>query len=306
MKNSQDLFEEFIDNLSLTEVQRNDAKTKYTGVIDCLAKHFYGRNSNSDDQFLFGSYKTKTNIRPIDDGSDVDVLFKINEDTYGQYRNNPSGLLQEVRRALKDKYTTTEEIHAWGKVVLVKFSDGHHNVEVLPALENEDNTFMIPNTENGGSWEKKFDPRKQVNSFSASNNETRGLTRELTKVIKNWVRNTSSLRYKSYQIVTDIITFLSDTYPMGKGNSNYDEIVQSFLLYMKNRLSSNDSRNNHFDTAVRRANKAVQYEREGKHIEASEEWRKMFDSHLFPKADENEHGNQDVYNFSNAPKPWSY
>ena len=302
----ENLFEEFISNLSLTEVQRNDAKTKYTGVVDCLAKHFYDRNSNSDYKFLFGSYKTKTNIRPLDDGADVDVLFKIDEDTYIKYKDNPSGLLQEVRKALKDKYTTTEEIRAWGKVVLVKFSDGHHNVEFLPAFENDDDTFKIPNTENGGSWEDDFNPREQVDSFCESNEDTDGLTRELTKIIKNWVRNTTSLTYKSYQLVTDVIDFLYDTYPDGKGSNKYDEIVQAFLIYKKNRLSSNDSKYSHFETAIKRANKAVQYEKEGKHIEASEEWRKVFDSTVFPKAEKNEQREQYLYRFTNAPKPWNY
>ena len=306
MTNIENLFEDFIENLSLTDAQRKDAKTKYTGVIDCLAKHFYDRNSNSNDQFLFGSYKTKTNIRPIDDGSDVDVLFKIDEDTYEKYEDNPSGLLQEVRKALKDKYTTTEEIHAWGKVVLVKFCDGHHNVEVLPAFENDDDTFKIPNTEDGGSWEESFDPREQVNSFDNSNSDTDGLTRELAKMLKNWVRNTISLNYKSYLLVKDVISFLDDSYPDGKGSEKYDVIVRDFLIYKKNRLSSNDERISHFETAVSRANKAIQYEKEGKHIEASEEWRKVFDSSMFPKAKENEEREQDVYKFSTAAKPWSY
>ena len=306
MTNIENLFEDFIENLSLTDAQRKDAKTKYTGVIDYLAKHFYDRNSNSNDQFLFGSYKTKTNIRPIDDGSDVDVLFKIDEDTYEKYKDNPSGLLQEVRKALKDKYTTTEEMHAWGKVVLVKFCDGHHNVEVLPAFENDDDTFKIPNTEDGGSWEESFDPREQVNSFDNSNSDTDGLTRELAKMLKNWVRNTISLNYKSYLLVEDVISFLDDSYPNGKGSEKYDVIVRDFLIYKKNRLSSNDERISHFETAVSRANKAIQYEKEGKHIEASEEWRKVFDSSMFPKAKENEEREQDVYKFSTAPKPWSY
>ena len=302
----ENLFEEFISNLSLTEVQRNDAKTKYTGVVDCLAKHFYDRNSNSDDKFLFGSYKTKTNIRPIDDGADVDVLFKIDEDTYIKYKDNPSGLLQEVRKALKEKYSTTEEIHAWGKVVLVNFSDGHHNVEVLPAFENEDGTFKIPNTENGGAWEDSFNPREQVDYFCESNKNTCNLTRDLIKILKNWIRNTSTLSYKSYLLVNDVITFLDDSHPYGKGGSKYEEIVQEFFIYKKNRLASNDDRYCHFETALRRVNKAIQYEKDGKHVEASEEWRKVFDSTMFPKAEKNEQREQYLYRFTNAPKPWNY
>lgn len=306
MKTVENLFEAFIGNLSLTESQRNDAKIKYSGVIDCLAKHFYDRDSNCNDQYLFGSYKTKTNIRPIKDGSDVDVLFKIDENIYEKYKENPSGLLQEVRKALREKYTTTEEIHAWGKVVLVEFSDGYHNVEVLPALENDDSTFKIPNTEDGGSWEDDFDPRKQVDSFQKSNDDTDNLTRKLTKILKSWVRNTATLKYKSYQLVEDVVAYIEDLYPIGKEDSKYDEIVQGFFIYVKNRLSTTDARYCHFETALKRANKAIQYEKEGKHIEASEEWQKVFDPNMFPKAEENELKEQDIHRFSTAAKPWSY
>lgn len=31
---------------------------------------------------------------------DVDVLFKIDDDTYEQYKDNPAGLLQKIRHTL--------------------------------------------------------------------------------------------------------------------------------------------------------------------------------------------------------------
>ena len=145
----EDFFKSFLSDIQLTSTQRADAQTKYQGVINCLSNHFYNRARQDKDQFLFGSYKTKTNIRPLDNGSDVDVLFKISSDCYNRYKNNPSGLLQEIRNALKCTYTTTDEIKAWGKVVLVKFSDGHHNVELLPALENANGTFTSPSLRYG-------------------------------------------------------------------------------------------------------------------------------------------------------------
>ena len=82
--------------------------------------------------------------------------------------------------------------------------------------------------------------------------------------------------------------------------------VAELRIYKKSRLSLSDDRYCHFDTALERANKAIQYEKEGKHIEASEEWRKVFDPTLFPKAEENEKREQDIHRFSTAPKPWSY
>jgi hypothetical protein len=297
-------FSNFLDNLKLTQNQREDAKKKYEGVINCLTRHFYDRSKNDGDQYLFGSYKTKTAIRPIEDGSDVDVLFKIDKDTYEEYKNDTSGLLQECRNALKDTYSSTEEIHAWGKVVLVKFCDGTHNVEVLPALEKDDSKFRIPNTEDGGSWDD-FDPRSQIDTFQDSNEATDGLTKACSMMIKNWVRNTSTLEYKSYSIVEDVILFINKIYPDGKGNENYDVIIRDFFHFWIRQISNNDNRRSHFQTALDRANKAVEYEKEGKHIEASEEWRKIFTPSLFPHSDKNEEKKDETKHFSTAARPWS-
>lgn len=298
-------FSQFLENLKLTPNQREDAKKKYEGVINCLAHHFYDRGRNDSDQYLFGSYKTKTAIRPIEDGSDVDVLFRIDNDSYEKYKDNASGILQECRNALKDTYSITEEIHAWGKVVLVKFYDGTHNVEVLPAWEKSDNKFFIPNTEDGGSWET-FDPRSQIGPFQESNDSTDGLTRDCIMIIKNWVRNTIAMKYKSFNVVQDVISFANSIYSNGKRDENYDVVVRDFFNYWVNRLSDNDERKGHFQTALNRANKAVQYEKDGKHIEASEEWRKIFDYQLFPHSDKNEERKNEINSFSTAPRPWSH
>lgn len=305
MKNIEDTFNVFISNLHLTSTQSEDAKTKYNGVCDCLAHHFFERDLVDSDKFLFGSYKTKTNIRPLDDGSDVDVLFKIDEDKYEQYKDDPEGLLQEVREALKEKYTTTDEIHAWGKIVLVKFSNGHHNVELLPAYENESGTFKIPNSEDGGSWEENFDPRKQVGEFLGSNDRTNNLTREATQMVKDWVRNTSTMAYKSCKVVEDVIAFTDDIYPDGKGGADYDDIMFDFFDWMLNHLTEGHRTSiKSFLETAKRAAKAVEYANNGKYIEASEEWRKVFGD-LFPKCEENDDSkNRESQSFNNAPRPW--
>lgn len=135
-----DLFNEFISNITLTPSQQEDALRKYTGVCEKLYHAYYGEGTyDSSKQYLFGSYKTKTNIRPLTESQDVDVLFKIPQSTFNKYdaytSNGQAALLQEVKNILKEKYTTTDKIKAWGKVVLVQFAENHHNVELLPALE---------------------------------------------------------------------------------------------------------------------------------------------------------------------------
>lgn len=295
-------FSRFMENITLTDHQWEDAQTKYEGVCKCLDRHFYKSDYVPSHKFLFGSYKLKTCIRPVVPDQDVDVLFKITEAQYEKYRNNPGGLLQEVRMAIKDKYTTTDKIKAWGKVVLVQFADGTHNVEVLPALERSDMTFLIPNTENGGSWEM-FNPRASIAKFQASNQNTENLTCELTKIIKSWVRNTETLNYKSYMVTDDVIHFVNNIYPSGRGENTWLAVIKNFFTYRFVRMSNDDDRYSHIDTAKCRADKAYQYNEDGKYIEASRELRKIFGD-VFPLADCNEDVSMNEEHFISAPSPW--
>lgn len=268
----------------------------------CLDKHFYDSAYNENHKFLFGSYKLRTPVRPIVPEQDVDVLFKIDYSTYVKYQNNPAGLLQEVRKALKEKYTTTDIIKAWGKVVLIQFSDGTHNVEALPAYETASGKFYIPNTENGGSW-NVFDPRTPIKSFQDSNQSSNSLTQELTKMIKAWKRNTATLEYKSYRIAEDVTTFVNNIYPDGAETGSYLSVIKNLFTYIFNRISSADARYSHINTAKTRVDKAYQYEEDGKHIEASEELRKIFGD-VFPKEEKNDENKNSVRSFNNAPSPW--
>lgn len=296
-------FQEFISNITLTSTLSSDAQTKYTGVCEKLFSHFYSGEYDDKKKFLFGSYKTKTNVRPLTSDQDVDVLFKIPQEVYDKYdkynSNGQAALLQEVKDVLKEKYTTTDKIKAWGKVVLVEFSENHHNIELLPALEQDDKSFLIPNSENGGKWES-FDPRAEVNKFNESNNSTSGLTRDLAKMLKTWAHENTSMNYKSCKRLDDIIDFLNDYYPKGKGNECFSKIVFDFFDYMRN--NCDDSIFSYINTAYSRAQKALQYDDNGKQIEASCEWRKIFGKE-FPKViANNENRSQSI---SDTPvRPW--
>lgn len=291
--------------MQLTEKQREDATSKYTGVCETLYPHFYEGSYDDAKKFLFGSYKTRTHIAPMCEKQDVDVLFKIDEDVYEKYKDNPAGILQKIRNVLKDRYTTTDKISVWGKIVLVKFSDGHHNVELLPAFEQDDNTFLIPNTENGGSWEV-FDPRSQVNSFCDSNSATSGKTRLLVQMMKKWVRETSTLEYKSYCIVEDTIRFLEEIYDNDVSSIDYPDLVKNFFNYLENNVPEHlENQLNHISTAKDRAVKAIQYAAEGKYIAASKEWRKIFGSY-FPLAEKDEEQKSQSSTIVNPAKPWGW
>lgn len=304
MASINDNFKEFLGNLQYTQKQREDAKTKYEGVCKSIAKHFLGVEYEEHMKFLFGSYKTKTHIRPIDEMQDVDVIFMIDEDIYLHYKDNPSQLLQAIRKAIQKTYSTTEKISAWAKVVLVKFSDNAHNVEVLPGYEQEDGTFLIPNTENGGSWET-FDPREQIDRFVESNGNTKNLTRELVQMIKSWVRNHSTLIYKSFHIVDDVIKFNNRIYPDGKEDVEYIRIVLDYLNWLSNNLPEYlINYSSQIETAKQNIQKAMNYEAKGNLCDASEKLRDVFGD-LFPKNDTNSNDdNSGILITRNPPRPW--
>lgn len=297
-------FTQFAENIRLTAKQEEDAKTKYEGVCKKLHDSYYKSEYDGKTKLLFGSYKMKTSIRPLSDKHDVDVLFKIPKETFEKFKkyesNGPSALLQEIKGFLDEKYTTTDEIKAWGKVVLVKFSENQHNVEVLPAFENEDGTFTIPNSENGGSWDN-FNPREQVNLFQTSNTTTNGLTAELTRVIKTWVDNTATLNYKSYKILGDVMKFLESEFKEGVDYSEYSTVMKKFFEYLKKNCKDIES---YVDTALDRAKKACNFEAESKPKEASEEWRKIFGID-FPLVTENPVNESKARVFSTPSSPYA-
>jgi len=300
-------FTQFSENIRLTQSQENDAKTKYSGVCKTLHKNYYENDYDGKTKYLFGSYKTKTNTRPLTDDQDVDVLFKIPEETYSKFKayevNGPSALLQEVRDVLNKTYTTTDEIKGWGKIVLVQFAEKYHNVEVLPAYELEDGTFIIPNSEDGGSWDK-FDPRDQISIFQTSNSDTDGLTADLIRMLKMWLQNTPSLssKYKSYNLLNDIIDYLSENKYSGIDYSKYDSIIKGSFEYIKNNCE--DSMDSYLNTAIDRAQKAIDFCIQNKPKQASMEWRKIFGD-IFPLAENSPVNENKARVFSNPSFPYA-
>lgn len=270
-------FKTFSETIRLTDSQLEDAKKKCANVCKVVHGNYYSCEYDGSSKFLFGSYKTKTNVRPLDSSQDVDVLFKMPIETFekfdGYESNGQAALLSEIRACLKDGYKTAEVPRAWGKVVLVVTSDGHHNIELLPALEKADGTFLIPNSENGGSWES-FDPRAQLDKFHNSNKQTDGLTGDLTRMAKKWIRNHAGLSYKSHELLEKIINFLIFNYSQGAKFENYPSVIKNLFSYLA--INCDESQLSYIRTALNRAEKALAYIEEEKYREASEEYRKIF------------------------------
>lgn len=278
-------FELLHERLKLTPNQRSDVKRKYDGVSKSLYKEFYEGDYDSRTRLIIGSHGKNTEGRyPI---RDIDLIFKISKEdidryqSYGQDSNGPSALLQRARKQLQTTYPNTSEIKSWGKVVLVAFGDGQHDVEVMPCFEEEDGKFTIPNTEGNGTWDT-FDPREEIRAVASSQQET-GITRQMIRIAKRW-RSKNNVRIKSYQIEFFCISFLSLNYMNSK---SWSQLFEEFFVWLE--LQSDDYEKDALSkvqSAMNRSKKARDFELKENFSESCKEWRKVF-GRQFPLYDKN-------------------
>lgn len=269
-------FQEFYKNIKLTPAQKQDAIDKYTGVCKKLHDYYYPDiEYTGSTKLLIGSYGKHTSIRPA---RDVDVIFIMPSDKFGQYDDNTSNkqsqLLQDVKAILKTKYPNTP-ISAFGKIVKIEFSETKHDVELVPAWENDDGSFKIPNSEDGGSWiDQRY--REEIKDITDSDAKT-GKTKFIIRCIKKWSDNCSA-SLRSFQIEQMVLSFFSGRDTLEYKNSF---LIKEFFAYFYTN-SSNDDLKSHLKTALNRAVKACDYEADNKLDEAIDEWRKIFGDD-FPK-----------------------
>lgn len=272
-------FELFHDRLKLTSNQREEVKTRVLGVSKSLYEEFYDGNYDKKTRLTIGSHGKKTETRhPI---GDIDLIFKISKEDLDRYQaydsNGPSALLARAKTKLEQTYPVSDK-RSWGKVVLVKFTTGH-DVEVLPCYENEDGTFTVPNSENGGTWDS-FDPRAEMRLIKESNEKT-GITRKLIKFAKRW-NNNSGKTIKSFQIEFFCVSYLEAEFDP---EASWTQIIESFFVWFELQASDlSEDAVSRVATAKSRAQKARDYEISEDHINACIEWRKIF-GRVFPMYD---------------------
>ena len=269
-------FEKFYENIKLTPTQKEDAKTKYNGVCSKLHDYYYPDTAYSGStKLLIGSYGKHTSIRPA---RDIDVIFILPPEKFAQYDDNTSNkqsqLLQDVKKILEEKYPNTP-ISAFGKIVKLEFADTKHNVELVPGWENDDGTFTIPDSENGGRWHRQ-DYRKEIQEI-ADSDATTGKTKFLIRSIKKWSDNCTA-RIRTFQIEQVVLSFFSTN---GIKNTTTAQLLVNFFQFFLNSTTDQGLRS-HLTTALNRAQKALDFEINSKYEEAADEWKKVFGDD-FPK-----------------------
>lgn len=282
-------FDRFLDNISLTAFQNQDARTKFEGVSKKLHDHFYATEYNGSTRLVVGSYAKRTTIRPA---RDVDVYFKLPWSEFNESSptyNVQSSLLQRIKAVLQTKYTNTD-IRGDNQVVVVNFSNAHY-VEVVPCFEDSfpatAGQFFIPNTTNGGSW-RKADPRAEIKDIEESDRQTAGNTRKLIKMLKRW-QEYCNVPIRTLVLELRVINFLKCYEHAAKSSIFYDWMVRDFFLELLKYENGHCKMpglteiiyyGGHWkskaESALARAIKACEYEAQGNELNATLEWKKIF------------------------------
>jgi hypothetical protein len=276
METIEQQFQKFYENIKLTPAQKQDAIDKYTGVCKKLHDTYYPNTTyNGSTKLLIGSYGKHTSIRPA---RDVDVIFIMPKEKFDQYDDNTSNkqsqLLQDIKAILETKYPNTP-IKADGKIVKIEFSETKHDVELVPGWENDDGSFTIPDSENGGSWiVQRY--REEIKAIAESDAAT-GKTKFLIRMIKKWSDNCSA-NLRSFHIEQKVLSYFNAA---DRSGYTTGKLVREFFQYYHDTIIDSGLQS-HLNTAYSRAKKACDFQANDKIDDAIEEWIKIFGSD-FPK-----------------------
>lgn len=278
-------FRAFKANLEVTDLQAAALSARQTNVRSAVRQGF-----TVLDDFLTGSYKRSTMIRPLNE-ADVDIFFVLDVRHYesaGQAR-----LLDRLKRVLKLTYPSTPEISRDGQAVTITFSD--FEVDVVPGFRRMGGGYLIPSTYGGGRW-VETDPKAHVSLSSAHNASHNGDLVPVIKMLKRWNKEIGGffrsfhLEVLAWQVFEDvrISSYSSGArwfFDKARGKMAYQlrdpaGYGGDVAYYISGRLI--DEAKSRLQTAYGRALKAESYELQGRHDLAITEWQKVFGVTYFP------------------------
>ena len=220
----KEMFEEFLANLGIDN--KEQISGRYGEITCCLNQNYRDSDSKTSYSLQVGSYGRYTAIRGI---SDLDMIYMMPKSQWDRFKDGrQSALLQEVKKTIKERYPRTE-LRGDGQVVVVSFDN--HQVEVVPAFEQEDGNFKYPDTNNGGSW-PITKPRSEIKAISDLDKDKNYNLRRLCKMARAW-KNKHAVVMGGLLIDTLAYNFLKSTSAYDKkGFSVYDCMVRDFFRFL--------------------------------------------------------------------------
>lgn len=181
-------FEQLRRNLEITDLQEKVVSTRQQNVREAVE-----RELKVLDSFLAGSYRRSTMIAPLKE-ADVDVFVVLDPEYFTS--DGQAGLLDRVKRVLRETYPQTPDISRNGQAVTITFAD--FRVDVVPTFHRKGGGYLIPDSI-GGRW-IPTDPTRHVEIWAAANKGHNGDLVPLIKMLKGW--NKSRDVFRSFHLET--------------------------------------------------------------------------------------------------------
>lgn len=284
--NVSSTFQEFLQNLAIDN--KEEISNRYGEITKVLNIKYRNTESKTSNSLQVGSYGRFTAIKNI---SDLDMVYILPWTEYERFKNDrQSALLQEVKKTIQSRYPKTD-VRGDGQVVVISFTN--YQIEVLPAFEYEDGSFLYPDTNNGGSW-KTTKPRLEIKAISDLHQAKNQNLRTLCKMIRSW-KNYHGVAMGGLLIDSVAYNFLnSTTYFDDKSFKYYDWLIRDFLKYLSdlqniNHVFAPGSNQKvyikkKFKTRAKKAHKLVLEAIEAQENKnANQKWKKIFGRN-FPSA----------------------
>ena len=220
-------FKTFCDNLAVKN--RSLISDRCGTITRRLNLKFWDIDSTTNNKFYSGSYgrDTATGIQ-----SDLDLLFKLPASYYRAYNNQSgnrqSALLQTVRNALLETYPSSS-IRADGQVVALSFTDGMI-FEIIPVFEQDDKSFIYPDTNNGGSW-KISHTRLEIDAINELDKKCNGNLKNLCKMSRAW-KDHHNVPIKGLLIDTLAYNFMEECEYRNQSFDYYGLIALQFFHFL--------------------------------------------------------------------------
>lgn len=220
-----EMFSDFVVNLAIGNAET--ISTRYGELTSALNKQFRDTESKTANTLQVGSFGRKTGINGI---SDLDMLYIMPRTKWGDY-NKAGGqlsLLQDAKEAILKRYPTTK-VKVDRLVVTVTYTDFH--VEVQPVFEQDDQSYLYPDTKNGGSW-KTTKPREEIAAVANLDTKKNANLRPLCKMARAW-KNKHGVGMGGLLLDTLAYNFLDSTTDFDtKSFLYYDWMSRDFFKYL--------------------------------------------------------------------------
>ncbi len=225
-------FENFFDSISLDSL--NGYRSSIESLSKALNEEYYDSDSVDEHCLVVGSVGRQT---AVSNASDLDLLFILPHEVYARFdayeSNGQSALLQEVKTAISRRCPKMN-VKADGQAVVIGFTDRGYSIDMVPAFEQTDGSFIYPDSNKGGSW-KRTDPVPEQDACSNLFKKTDGDGKRLCNALRIW-KNALGFHFKGLLIDTLVDNFYKEDMRV---KSSYELLCDLFeFLSKQNREQS--------------------------------------------------------------------